>query len=170
MEEIWKPIDVLDGKYLISNFGNIKNAETGELAKTVLNHGYPIFNKFGKRLPVHRLVAFAFVVNPRPEEWNTVNHIDECKTNNRADNLEWCSVEYNSKYGTAYERGLKTRERHRKYGYDESEGKTIPYTITLNKELVERCMAHHLAVTKIARQVGEKALREKLAKLGVTNV
>ena len=165
MEEIWKPIDVLDGKYLISNYGNIKDAETGEPAKTVLGHGYVIFNKFTKHLAVHRLVAFAFVPNPHPEEWNTVNHIDECKTNNRADNLEWCSVEYNSKYGTAYERGLQTMERHRKYGYSEDEGKSISIKITLNKALVEECKKHHICIAKTVRERAEKVLQEYLEKL-----
>ena len=54
----------------------------------------------GKLLQVHRVVAFAF-----PEicgEWfdgAQVNHKNENKTDNRADNLEWCSSKYNNNYG-----------------------------------------------------------------------
>ena len=42
-----------------------------------------------KRL--HRLVAEAFVPNDDPAHKTTVDHIDNDKTNNRADNLQWLS-------------------------------------------------------------------------------
>lgn len=165
MEEIWKPIDVLDGKYLISNYGNIKDAETGEPAKTVLNHGYVIFNKFTKHLAVHRLVAFAFVPNPHPELWNVVNHKDECKTNNRADNLEWCDDSYNVSYGTIHERMKQTRDRHKLYGYDDSDGDSVRVYVTMSKALVDECRKHHINVNKVARERAERVLQEYLEKL-----
>ena len=51
---------------------------------------------------VHRLVAEAFLQNTQnlPE----VNHIDENKLNNNANNLEWCDRKYNYHYGTGLER------------------------------------------------------------------
>ena len=50
-----------------------------------------------KSVAVHRLVARAFIDNPHnlPE----INHIDEDKTNNRVENLEWCTTAYNLTYG-----------------------------------------------------------------------
>ena len=58
-------------------------------------------------MSVHRLVAEAFIPNPLglPE----VNHIDEDKTNNRADNLEWCTHLENSNYGS---RPTRIGEKH----------------------------------------------------------
>ena len=51
-----------------------------------------------KNFSVHRLVAETFVDNPSglPQ----VNHIDETRDNNKADNLEWCDARYNLMYGT----------------------------------------------------------------------
>ena len=49
----------------------------------------------------HVLVAKIFVGNPDPEHFDCVNHVDENKHNNRADNLEWCDRKYNATYGNA---------------------------------------------------------------------
>lgn len=49
-----------------------------------------------KRYLVHRLVAETFIVNPYG--YNVVNHKNEDKTDNRVENLEWCTSEYNLAY------------------------------------------------------------------------
>ena len=59
-------------------------------------------DKKGKYFKIHRLVAMAFI--PNPDNLPQVNHRDENKTNNRVDNLEWCTQEYNLNYGTATRR------------------------------------------------------------------
>lgn len=47
---------------------------------------------------MHRLVAEAFI--PNPLHLPIINHKDENPSNNNANNLEWCTYEYNANYGT----------------------------------------------------------------------
>lgn len=58
-----------------------------------------LVNKDGKRKNelVHRLIAKAFI--PNPKNYTCVNHKDEDSLNNDVSNLEWCTYEYNNKYG-----------------------------------------------------------------------
>jgi len=49
---------------------------------------------------VHRLVALHFVDNP--DGYNVVHHIDHNKSNNRWDNLVWCTHEQNIKWYHEY--------------------------------------------------------------------
>jgi hypothetical protein len=57
----------------------------------------------------HRLVAEAFI--PNPENYSVINHKDEDKTNNRTDNLEWCSHQYNLTYNNLNYRAKEKRRR-----------------------------------------------------------
>ena len=97
--EIWKEVAGYDGKYKVSNLGNVMSMNYRLTNKPKLLHptvnavGYCelTLTKDGKRTrhQVHRLVAEAFI--PNAENKKCVNHIDFDKTNNSADNLEWCS-------------------------------------------------------------------------------
>ena len=121
MQEIWKTV-VYDGEvfegYEVSNLGKIRSLNYGrtgevkELRLIVSKGGYLVVNlcKDGKykSCRVHRLVAFAFIPNDDTENKTDVNHIDEDKTNNTVENLEWCTREYNINYGTHNERVAKT--------------------------------------------------------------
>ena len=62
-------------------------------------------NGKSKYYAVHRLVASAFI--PNPNNYPCVNHKSEVKTDNRVDNLEWCTQEYNINYGTRNEKASK---------------------------------------------------------------
>lgn len=102
MEEIWEDIEGYKGEYAISNLGRIKSIKNNIVMKPMLaTNGYLVaclwHNGKQKKIVIHRLVAQAFV--PNPNNYNEVNHIDENKTNNKADNLEWCTHKYNMNYG-----------------------------------------------------------------------
>lgn len=112
--EIWKDIEGFEGLYQVSNLGRVKSLERTTqlpinkycagfrcqkeliLKQFSRSNGYKSvnLNKNGNNFfTVHRLVAQAFC--PNPNGYDTVNHIDENKKNNRADNLEWCSARDN---------------------------------------------------------------------------
>ena len=107
--EIWKPIKNYEDSYEISNLGNVKSLNYGNTGTSRLlklrkdKYGYlnVELNKNGKRkvFKVHRLVLMTFMPIEGMESLQ-VNHIDENKLNNTLENLEWCTNEYNSNYGT----------------------------------------------------------------------
>lgn len=96
MKEKWKK-SIVDG-YLISNYGRIKNLKTGNIIKPDKEEkGYCRLsikvNGVKKHYPIHRLVAIAFI--PNPENKEQVDHIDNDKTNNNVNNLQWVSNKEN---------------------------------------------------------------------------
>jgi len=61
-----------------------------------------------KNMFIHRAVALAYISNPN--NYDTINHIDENKTNNHVSNLEWMSNADNVAYSQAKTRLIKTPE------------------------------------------------------------
>lgn len=120
--EIFKDIEGYENLYQVSNYGNVKSLERydrlGHLIKEkMLNKrnikGYlrVCLSKNGKYklYSVHRLVAQAFL--PNPDNLPCVNHKDENPLNNNEDNLEWCTVKYNTNYGTSISRRAKSHSK-----------------------------------------------------------
>ena len=126
IDEIWKDIKGYEGIYQVSNLGRVRSLDRvnergrkkkGMLLKPKLKRdGYVdvhlTFKDKGKdqNIKIHKLVAEAFM--PIPEElkkwygtqYLQINHKDENKQNNCVDNLEWCTAQYNSMWGTKRER------------------------------------------------------------------
>lgn len=97
MEEIWKPIKGYEGKYYISNKGNVlaKNYERSGKSKllkpTLTTTGYLKVELWvgskRKIYRLHRLIAEAFIPNPQNKQF--IDHINTIKTDNRIENLRW---------------------------------------------------------------------------------
>lgn len=95
-------------RYEVSDDGDVMNRETGKVLKPIhQSTGYSTVTLTeGKRrqsIGIHRIVANEFI--PNPESKPMVNHLDGDKSNNRLENLEWCTCSENMKH--AYRIGLQ---------------------------------------------------------------
>ena len=112
MQEIWKDIKNYEGIYQVSNLGRVRSltrkvktfnglrTTKGQLLKPLkTNRNYFRVdlkqNQKDKYISIHRLVAEAFI--PNPNNYPVINHIDGDTSNNKIDNLEWCTQSHNIK-------------------------------------------------------------------------
>lgn len=108
--EKWASISGWEGLYEVSTLGRVRSVQRTEYGVTKIlkcrggkYHSVILCRDgFRKSELVHRLVAQAFI--PNPDDLPFVDHKDEDKHNNCADNLEWCTRSYNRNYGTCTER------------------------------------------------------------------
>ena len=105
--EVWKQI-IIDGEewnYEVSSHGRVRNSKTQQIIRfTKMKKGYLRVGLWKhnkqKMFLVHRLVALMFIGDSSLE----VNHIDEDKTNNRVENLEFVTHKVNMNHGTQVQR------------------------------------------------------------------
>lgn len=133
-----KPKEYISGFRFIPHYTNYACNEDGVVinirSNTIIPHMYNTDGKTSeltyplvairdgssttsRGIPVHRLVALAWVENKHPDRLLYINHIDGNKANPNSSNLEWCTLKENAEH--AYATGLnqqrtpmKTRDRN----------------------------------------------------------
>ena len=114
MNENWKDIPGLEGKYQASDHGNIRSLDrtvkihgksgtvwTRKFKGVVLtpfinDKGYKVVCKlFGRKskTTVHRLIGITWIANPNA--YLCINHKNHDRLDNRVENIEWCSQSQN---------------------------------------------------------------------------
>jgi hypothetical protein len=136
--EVWKPVLGYEDRYLVSNLGRVKSISRvfyhigrwGKIHKSIryeklikqtftgdyLRINGCIKNTYKLKL-VHRLVAESFIPNPKNKP--QVNHINGIKSDNRVENLEWCTRSENLIH--AFKTGLCVAKK----GFENKKSKPI---------------------------------------------
>lgn len=123
MLEVWKDINGFEGKYQVSDLGNVKSLNRQTLRKDgkIVSfkecnlkyrfhyNGYASVCINKKNYLVHRLVANAFI-NKNSDKNLDVNHIDCNKSNNHYENLEWVTKSENIQHA------IQNKRFNRVYG------------------------------------------------------
>lgn len=129
--EEWKPAKGFEKYIEVSNIGRVRTLarsyinSCGRNCKVkqrisstyVMKNGYEVATiylydkgtRICKKELVHRLVASTFI--PNPNNLPQVNHLNENKSDNRVENLEWCTCAYNLAFGTRREREIMAKSK-----------------------------------------------------------
>jgi hypothetical protein len=100
---VWKPVVGFEEYYEVTDYGVVKSIRKGNYYNKIMHpylagEGYLYLHvKIGNKSPhllIHRVVADAFI--PNPEHKKYIDHINTVKTDNRVENLRWCTNSENS--------------------------------------------------------------------------
>lgn len=131
LENEWRWINGYEGLFVITNDLKVislprKGTLGGEIKPQLnIENGYYRVsltkNNHRKKIMLHRLIAEHFITNPN--NYPKVDHINGIKTDNRIENLRWCSQAENTRFdnhklrknNTTGYRGISFDKRCNKY-------------------------------------------------------
>lgn len=146
MEEVWKDIKDYEGLYQVSNFGKIrklrfinnicnKNKIFFITPQKVNGYYHVVLYKNGKYKDklLHRLIAETFI--PNIKNYLEVNHKNGDKTDNRVENLEWCTRKQNMQH--AVKTGLYISPNKGRYGANSYKALKVKMLNKENNEVIK---------------------------------
>lgn len=161
--EIWKDIVGYEGLYMISNMGRVKKLNS--IVTQVGFNGVEYSRRFKERLigqnsgkenyqmihlrkdglnkaiRTHRLVAIAFI--PNTENKPEVNHINGIKSDNRVENLEWCTSSENQFHS------VRTGLSKIQYGSETTNSKLTEKDVLKIRELKQTTKMNNTEIGKL---------------------
>lgn len=156
MEEIWKPV-AGNESYEVSNLGRVRYIKMLTITKSKSGEARGakryarVSSKVGKNGKVHQLVAEAFL-GQRPEGY-TIDHKDGNRENNRADNLEYVTLNEN------IERAIASGAIPRKRNWRELRKVKVGFNTKITEE-----QAHEIKLLLVK----EQSLRGIASQFGVS--
>ncbi len=148
MEEIWKPVpNSFSDLYEVSNLSRVRRIGGQPLVGGLCN-GYRYIllcnGPTKKNVPVHRLVALAFI--PQIEGKPCIDHINGIRSDNRIENLRWCTHEENSGFAS------KNIKLTRAKGEDSGRSKlTVPQVQAIRSSWPEKNLNQLASIHSVSR-------------------
>lgn len=150
LQENEKWVEGYEDRYSVTKDGRVFSHIRGRMeigknqpfckARNILMYKFVNIAKKGEQqspVPVHRLVAEAFLLNP--ENKPCINHIDGDKANNKLENLEWSTYSENTQH--MHDNGLWARDQQKT---QERQAKKVDDFVVGNGDYTSRTSPRYL--------------------------